>query len=64
MHSFTFSITDAVVETNPDVTEMAAVIANNISKYIKAHVEREAAKLKESDEILKESPVAPDPSNN
>ena len=39
LHNFTFSLTDELVKANPDVTEIATVIATQASEYIKKRIE-------------------------
>ena len=39
LHNFTFSLTDELVKANPDVTEIATVIATQASEYIKERIE-------------------------
>ena len=38
LHDFTFSLTDELVKADPDVTEIATVIATQASHYIKEKI--------------------------
>jgi len=38
LHDFTFSVTDDLVKANPDVTEIATVIATQANEYIKNRI--------------------------